>query len=113
GSPTSSGVSEDAIKNTLVGQYNDIETLEQIFKVHGEELAAVIVEPIAGNMGVVPAKEGFLKAMRKLTEEYGALLIFDEVITGFRVSYGGAQEVYGIKPDLSCFGKIIGGGLPV
>lgn len=113
GSPTSSGVSEDAIKNTLVGQYNDIETLEQIFKVHGEELAAVIVEPVAGNMGVVPAKEGFLKAMRKLTEEYGALLIFDEVITGFRVSYGGAQEVYGIKPDLSCFGKIIGGGLPV
>ncbi|RBP68421.1 glutamate-1-semialdehyde 2,1-aminomutase [Alkalibaculum bacchi] len=113
GSSTSSGVSEDAIKNTLVAQYNDIETLNAVFKAHGNDLAAVIVEPVAGNMGVVPAKEEFLKIMRKLTEEYGALLIFDEVITGFRVSYGGAQEVYGIKPDLSCFGKIIGGGLPV
>lgn len=113
GSPTSSGVSEDAIKNTLVAQYNDIETLENVFKIHGNELAAVIVEPVAGNMGVVPAKKEFLETMRKLTEEYGALLIFDEVITGFRLSYGGAQEVYDIKPDLSCFGKIIGGGLPV
>ncbi|MPW26279.1 glutamate-1-semialdehyde 2,1-aminomutase [Alkalibaculum sp. M08DMB] len=113
GSPTSSGVSEDAIKNTLVGQYNDAKMLEEIFKIHGKELAAVIIEPVAGNMGVVPANEEFLITLRKLTEEYGVVLIFDEVITGFRVSFGGAQEVYNIKPDITCFGKIIGGGLPV
>lgn len=111
--PTSSGVTEDAVKNTLVAPYNDIQTLEEIFKTQGEELAAVIVEPISGNMGVVPAKKEFLQALRRLTKEYGTLLIFDEVITGFRVAFGGAQEVYGIKPDLTCFGKIIGGGLPV
>jgi len=113
GQPTSSGVSEDAIKNTLVGQYNDISMLEDIFALHGKDLAAVIVEPVAGNMGVVPASGEFLTALRKLTQTHGVVLIFDEVITGFRVSFGGAQEVYGIKPDLTCFGKIIGGGLPV
>lgn len=111
--PTSSGVSEDAIKNTLVGQYNDIQGLEEIFNTYGKELAAVIVEPVAGNMGVVPARIEFLKTLRKLCSKYKVLLIFDEVITGFRLSYGGAQEVYGIEADITCFGKIIGGGLPV
>lgn len=111
--PTSSGVTEDAVKNTLVAPYNDIQTLEEIFKAQGEELAAVIVEPVSGNMGVIPARKEFLQALRRLTKEYGVLLIFDEVITGFRVAFGGAQEVYGIEPDLTCFGKIIGGGLPV
>lgn len=111
--PTSSGVSEDAIKNTLVAPYNDIEALEKIFQIYGEELAAVIIEPVSGNMGVVPAKKEFLQKLRELTKHYETVLIFDEVITGFRLSFGGAQEVYGVQPDLTCFGKIIGGGLPV
>ncbi len=111
--PTSSGVTEDAIKNTLVAPYNDIEALEKIFQTYGEQIAAVIIEPVSGNMGVVPAKKEFLQILRKLTKQYHTVLIFDEVITGFRLSFGGAQEVYGIEPDLTCFGKIIGGGLPV
>lgn len=101
------------IKNTIVANYNDIEGIENIFQKYGEEIAAVIIEPISGNMGVVPATQDFLDKLRALTIKYGAVLIFDEVMTGFRVALGGAQSLYGIKPDLTCFGKIIGGGLPV
>lgn len=113
GVPDSAGVPADYAANTLTASYNDCEELERIFKACGNELAAVIVESVAGNMGVVPPKPEFLKLMRKLTQETGTLLIFDEVITGFRVSYSGAQGYYGIQPDISVFGKIIGGGMPV
>lgn len=113
GVPTSPGVPEDTVKDTLVCRFNDLEAVKEVFEEQGEEIAAVIVEVVSGNMGVVPAKEEFLRAIREITKEYGTVLIFDEVITGFRLSYGGAQEVYGVKPDLTCFGKIIGAGLPV
>ncbi|ABR46306.1 glutamate-1-semialdehyde-2,1-aminomutase [Alkaliphilus metalliredigens QYMF] len=113
GVPNSPGVTPDVAKNTITAKYNDIEGIMEIFKQQGEEIAAVIIEPIAGNMGVVPMTNKFAHALRKITEDYGALLIFDEVMTGFRVSFGGAQSLYQIKPDLTCFGKIIGGGLPV
>lgn len=113
GVPTSKGVPEDVVKDTLVTTYNDIEELEQLFKEQGREIAAVIVEPIGGNMGVVPGKLAFLQALRKITQEYGSVLIFDEVITGFRIAYGSAREYFNIEPDMVCFGKIIGGGLPV
>lgn len=113
GVPTSPGVPADTVKDTLVCRYNDMKSVKEIFEQYGEDIAAVIVEPIAGNMGVVPAKEEFLKGLRDITKEYGSVLIFDEVITGFRVAIGGAQEVYGIQPDMTCFGKIIGAGLPV
>lgn len=113
GVPTSLGVPEEVVKHTLVGKYNDTEGLKAIFESHGKSLSCVIIEPVAGNMGVVPAKPAFLKLLRSLCDAYGVILIFDEVITGFRLAYGGAAEVYGIKPDLACFGKIIGGGLPV
>lgn len=113
GVPTSPGVTRNTAVNTISARYNDYNLLKQIFKSEGENIAAVIVEPIAGNMGVVPPNPGFLEGLREITEKYGSLLIFDEVMTGFRVAYGGAQALYGIKPDLSCFGKIIGGGLPV
>ncbi|QXM05662.1 glutamate-1-semialdehyde 2,1-aminomutase [Crassaminicella indica] len=113
GVPNSPGVPEDIARNTITAQYNDIEGLEDIFKEYGEQIAGVIVEPIAGNMGVVPAKQEFMDALRKITEEYGALLIIDEVMTGFRVSYNCAQSLYNVKPDITTFGKIIGGGLPV
>ena len=113
GVPTSPGVPADTVKDTLVATYNDIAEMEKIFMDCGNDIACVIVEPVAGNMGVIPATEAFLTAMRAITTKYGALLIFDEVITGFRLAYGGASEVYGINPDLVCFGKIIGGGLPV
>jgi len=113
GVPDSAGVPVDYAKNTLTASYNNIEEVESIFKSVGNELAAVIIEPVAGNMGVVPPEKEFLVSLRRLTEKYGALLIFDEVITGFRVSYSGAQGYYGITPDLSVFGKIIGGGMPV
>jgi glutamate-1-semialdehyde 2,1-aminomutase len=113
GIPDSAGVPVDYAKNTLTASYNNIDEVEGIFKSLGNELAAVIIEPVAGNMGVVPPKKEFLVSLRTLTEQYGALLIFDEVITGFRVSYSGAQGYYGITPDLSVFGKIIGGGMPV
>src|SRR5213076_217669 len=93
--------------------FNDIESVRQLFRQRGGEIAAVIVEPVAGNMGVVPPAPGFLETLREVTTEHGALLIFDEVITGFRIAYGGAQERYGVRPDLTCLGKIIGGGLPV
>jgi glutamate-1-semialdehyde 2,1-aminomutase len=113
GIPDSPGVPLGYAQNTLTAPYNDAEAVEQIFQSHPREIAAVILEPIAANMGVVPPEPGFLNSLRKLTSECGALLIFDEVITGFRVAYGGAQAIYGIKPDLTCLGKIIGGGLPI
>jgi glutamate-1-semialdehyde 2,1-aminomutase len=113
GVPDSAGVPADFARNTLTAAYNNCDELEQVFKQSGDELAAVIIEPVAGNMGVVPPDLEFLRLLRRLTQKHGALLIFDEVITGFRIAYGGAQGHYGIKPDLSVFGKIIGGGMPV
>ncbi|MEN9865302.1 MAG: hypothetical protein RL748_892 [Pseudomonadota bacterium] len=113
GNPTSKGVPEDFIKHTLVLNYNDCEQLEQAFKQHGKELACVIVEPVAGNMNLVKATPQFLQTMRRLCSEYGTILIFDEVMCGFRVGLGGAQALYDIQPDLTCLGKVIGGGLPV
>lgn len=113
GRPTSAGISPHVIAQTIVVPYNDLTTLNEVFAREGENIAAVIIEPVAGNMGVVLPQPGFLEGLRELTRHYGALLIFDEVITGFRLAYGGAQEIYGIDPDLTCLGKIIGGGLPI
>jgi len=113
GVPTSPGVTAGSAADTINADYNDLTTLQEIFKQEGEDIAAVIVEPVAGNMGVVPPAAGFLEGLRRLTRKYGSLLIFDEVITGFRVAYGGAQQLYGVTPDLTCLGKVIGGGLPV
>jgi glutamate-1-semialdehyde 2,1-aminomutase len=111
--PDSGGVPAPLAELTLTAPFNDLAAVQRLFKDRGRAIAAVIVEPVAGNMGVVPPKPGFLEGLRELTRAHGALLIFDEVITGFRVAYGGAQELYGIRPDLTCLGKIIGGGLPV
>ncbi|MDW7662693.1 MAG: glutamate-1-semialdehyde 2,1-aminomutase, partial [Bacillota bacterium] len=113
GVPTSLGVPESVVKDTIVLRYNDSTALIKAFEEYGKDLAAVIIEPVAGNMGVVPSELSFLSTLRELCDEYGTILIFDEVITGFRLAYGGASEVYGIIPDMVCFGKIIGGGLPV
>jgi glutamate-1-semialdehyde 2,1-aminomutase len=113
GIPSSPGVPEGYSRNTLVAPYNNAGAVAQLCERYPGEIAAVIVEPVAANMGVVPPRPGFLEDLHKLTGESGALLIFDEVITGFRVAYGGAQAVYGVTPDLTCLGKIIGGGLPV
>jgi glutamate-1-semialdehyde 2,1-aminomutase len=113
GIPGSPGIPKDFVSHTLSLPYNDVDTLAKIMNERGNEIACVIVEPVAGNMGLVPPRDGFLQSLRELTTAHGALLIFDEVITGFRVAYGGAQELYGIVPDLTCLGKIIGGGLPV
>jgi glutamate-1-semialdehyde 2,1-aminomutase len=113
GIPSSPGVSAALTSDTLVAPYNNQETVGQLFKDFAPDIAAVIVEPIAGNMGVVLPKPGFLEHLRSLTRQSGALLIFDEVITGFRVAYGGAQSLYNISPDLTCLGKIIGGGFPI
>ena len=113
GNPTSSGVPEDFVKHTLVLDYNNTQQLEDAFKAAGHEIACVIVEPVAGNMNLVRATPEFLQTMRKLCTEYGAILIFDEVMSGFRVALGGAQSLYGITPDLTALGKVIGGGLPV
>ncbi|MFY9611812.1 MAG: glutamate-1-semialdehyde 2,1-aminomutase [Blastocatellia bacterium] len=112
GTPDSSGVPADFARNTLVVPYNDEQRLRQVFEEQGSEIACVMVEPIAGNMGCVPPRPGYLETVREVTASNDALLIFDEVITGFRVAYGGAQELYGVKPDMTCLGKIIGGGLP-
>jgi glutamate-1-semialdehyde 2,1-aminomutase len=109
----SSGVPQAFIEKTLSVPYNDIAAFEQVMQSRGDQVAAVIVEPVAGNMGLVPPVDGFLQSLRDQCDRYGSLLIFDEVMTGFRVAYGGAQQLYAIDPDLSCFGKIIGGGLPV
>lgn len=111
--PGSPGVPAAFVEHTLSLPYNDVATLQQVLAAKGDQVACVIVEPVAGNMGLVPPKDGFLEALREATRQCGALLIFDEVMTGFRVAYGGAQQRYGISPDLTCFGKIIGGGLPV
>jgi len=113
GLPSSPGVPTSYAQNTLVAPYNDAEAVAGLFQQYPEEIAAVIVEPVAANMGVVPPQPGFLDNLRSLTSRSGALLIFDEVISGFRVAYGGAQAIYGITPDLTCLGKVIGGGLPV
>ena len=113
GLPDCPGVPADFTRHTLTAPYNDIKTVQRLIQRHHRNLACVIVEPIAGNMGVVPPAAEFLPALRELTREHGVLLIFDEVITGFRVHYGGAQSLYGVTPDLTCLGKIIGGGLPV
>ncbi|MFB0559597.1 MAG: glutamate-1-semialdehyde 2,1-aminomutase [Dehalococcoidales bacterium] len=113
GIPSSPGVPPSFTSQTLVMAYNDRQAVERLFADLGREIAAIIVEPIAANMGVVPPQPGFLEHLRRLTQESGALLIFDEVITGFRVAYGGAQALYKVTPDLTCLGKIIGGGLPV
>jgi glutamate-1-semialdehyde 2,1-aminomutase len=113
GLPDSLGVQQQDVSSTISVPYNDSDTLQQVLNHNRSEVAAVIVEPVAGNMGTVLPAKGFLQRLRKLTKEHGALLIFDEVITGFRLSYGGAQELFKIKPDLTCLGKIIGGGLPV
>ena len=112
GVPISPGVPRDYAKHTLVLPYNDLQAVRALVKKRGKSIAAIIVEPIAGNMGVVPPAPGFLEELRALTERNGIVLIFDEVITGFRLCYGGAQSIYGIAPDLTCLGKIIGGGLP-
>ena len=109
---SSAGVPEGFTKYTAVLPYNDIDALENYFKTNGDKVAAVILEPVACNMGVVCPSEDFLKAVRKITEQYGSLLIFDEVITGFRLSRGGAQQLFGIKPDMTTVGKIVGGGFP-
>ncbi len=109
----SPGVTEGAAEDTIAVPYNDLDAVAQAIEHAGEEIAAVILEPVAGNMGVVPAATGFLEGLRKLTRDAGILLIFDEVITGFRLAYGGAQELFGVTPDLTTLGKIIGGGFPV
>lgn len=111
--PGTPGVPEDTVKHTLLAPYNNLDAVAGLFEEHGKDIAAVIVEPVAGNMGLVEPREGFLAGLRELTAKNGALLIFDEVISGFRVSYNGAQGLYGIDPDLTCLGKIIGGGFPV
>lgn len=113
GLPDSPGVLPDLAAQTLTVPFNDVRAVTEVFQAHGGEIAAVIVEPIAGNMGCVLPQPDFLHTLRRLTEQWDAVLIFDEVITGFRVGYHGAQGLYGVKPDLTCLGKIIGGGLPV
>lgn len=113
GLPDSPGVTKASAKDTLTAEYNNLESVEKLFHERGDEIAAIILEPVAGNMGVVLPEEGFLKGLKQLTQKYGALLIFDEVITGFRLAAGGAQERFVIEPDLTTLGKIIGGGLPV
>lgn len=113
GNPSSAGVPKEVAEKTLVARYNDSESVAALFDQYRERIAAVIVEPVAGNMGVVPPDPGFLLDLRALTLEQGTVLIFDEVMTGFRVDYGGASRYYGVLPDLVCLGKVIGGGLPL
>jgi glutamate-1-semialdehyde 2,1-aminomutase len=113
GIPGSPGIPESVVRHTISLPYNDTDCFKKIMERQGELVAGIIVEPVAGNMGLVPPAQGFLEALRGLADRYGSILIFDEVMTGFRVAYGGAQALYGVTPDLTCFGKIIGGGLPV
>ena len=113
GVPSSPGVPESIASETLSATYNDLDSVKKLFAEYPDQIAAVIVEPVAGNMGLIPPAEGFLEGLREVTAQYGALLIFDEVISGFRASFGGAQKVFNIMPDITCLGKIIGGGLPV
>ena len=111
--PGTPGIPEEIAGLTLVVPFNDEDAVREVFEKHGQDIACVIVEPVAGNMGVVPPKEGFLKFLREITSQKGSLLIFDEVITGFRLSQGGAQETFGVLPDITCLGKVLGGGMPV
>lgn len=113
GLPDSPGVPEGTAKSTITVPYNDLDAIKQAFEMYGDDIAGVIVEPVAGNMGVVPPIEGFLQGLRDITNEYGSLLIFDEVMTGFRVGYNCVQGYFDVMPDLTCLGKVIGGGLPV
>lgn len=113
GLPDSPGVPEGTAKNTITVPYNDLAAVKYAFEQFGEDIACIIVEPVAGNMGLVPPQPGFLEGLREVTTQYGALLIFDEVMTGFRVGYNCAQGYYGVTPDMTCLGKVIGGGLPV
>ena len=113
GIPNSPGVTQGTAKDTLLANYNDLENVAQLFKANTNEIAAIIIEPVAGNMGCIPPSKGFLEGLRQLCNENDTLLIFDEVMTGFRLAKGGAQELYTIKADIVCFGKVIGGGLPV
>lgn len=113
GSPSSPGVTKGTAKDTLLSAFNNLKEVEHLFKEYPEEIAAIIVEPVAGNMGCIPPVEGFLKGLRQLCDQYGSLLIFDEVMTGFRLAKGGAQELLGIKADIATYGKVVGGGLPV
>ncbi len=113
GTPDSAGVTPGNAQDTLLADYNDLAGVEALFEAHPDAIAAVVLEPVAGNMGVVPPVEGYLEGLRELTTRYGALLIFDEVMSGFRVALGGAQARFGVTPDLTCLGKIVGGGLPV
>jgi len=113
GVPNSPGVTQGTAKDTLLANYNDIENVKALFEANKNEIAAIIIEPVAGNMGCVPPKDGFLQSLRQLCDENDALLIFDEVMTGFRLSKGGAQELFDVVADIVCFGKVIGGGLPV
>lgn len=112
GVPSSAGVTDDTVRNTVVCRFNDLDQVRERMSEEGGKIAAVIVEPVAGNMGCVPPAQGFLEGLREITKECGALLIFDEVMTGFRLALGGAQELYDVLPDLTCLGKILGGGLP-
>ncbi|GIU97691.1 MAG: glutamate-1-semialdehyde 2,1-aminomutase [Actinomycetota bacterium] len=112
GIPGSPGVTEGTARDTLKAPYNDLTAAGELFAAHGERIAVVVVEPVAANMGVVPPIPGFLEGLRELCTEYGALLLFDEVITGFRIAYGGAQTLYGVTPDLTTLGKVMGGGFP-
>ena len=111
--PSSGGVPHDLVKHTLVLPYNDVTAIEEVFAKQGNQIAAVILEPIAGNMNLIKPSTAFLKAMRELTSQYGSVLIYDEVMTGFRVALGGAQSLQGITPDLTCLGKVMGGGMPM
>jgi glutamate-1-semialdehyde 2,1-aminomutase len=113
GNPDSAGVPASMVEHTVVARYNDVQALTQLFEEQGSKIAAVIVEPVAGNMGCVPPAAGFLEAIVDLCEQYGAVSIFDEVMTGFRVALGGAQERYGLRPQMTCLGKIVGGGMPL
>ena len=113
GVPNSPGVTEGTAKDTLLATYNDLDHVKSIFEANKNEIAAIIVEPVAGNMGCIPPKEGFLAGLKALCEANGAVLVFDEVMTGFRLAKGGVQELYGVAADIVCFGKVIGGGLPV
>ena len=113
GLPDSPGVTKNTAKDTLIASFNDIKSVEKLFRSKANEIAAVIVEPVSGNMGLVLPNNGFLKALRKICSENEALLIFDEVMTGFRLAKGGAQEIYNVTPDITTLGKVIGGGLPV
>ncbi|AXA33794.1 glutamate-1-semialdehyde 2,1-aminomutase [Francisella adeliensis] len=113
GQPNSPGVPADVVKDTLIANFNDIESIEKLFAEYGDDIACIIIEPIAGNMNFIQPKEGYLEQLREICDKYKSLLVFDEVMTGFRVALGGAQDVYNVKPDMTTLGKVIGGGMPV